>query len=391
MPWEGGSLNRLSDHFALATPGRSVVWEDIAFPQYIVPNNRANPDVLYTLPFIVKRFLYTKSCPTFALNRVANSFARFVAERALRSFRLDLGSEWRVALQRMIVQTVSRYAFDRNHYERLYSRSQPRIVIIEAACYGHQSPAVLVARAMGIPVAEYQHSFITRGFSAYNFAPALTQSSNFRATLPDYFLSYGQWWNDRFDAPVEKIVVGNPHRSEYLARASFASVAVERRDVLVLAKAAEAERYLALARELANLAGSRMRIVFRQKHGDAVPSNRPIVLGPNQVIVDNNADFYASLASAEVVVGGPSTTLMEAIGEARRVFIWDDEAGRFQYPENIFERFSTARDLYDRLCAPADPSIDVPAADDVWARDWQVRYKEFLQPFIEGTTKASAG
>jgi hypothetical protein len=95
-------------------------------------------------------------------------------------------------------------------------------------------------------------------------------------------------------------------------------------------------------------------------------------------IVDRNPDFYATLMTADTVVSGPSTVLLEAVGIARRVFLWDDEAGRFQYPEDIFERFTNATDLHDKLHSSADPRLAMPAEEDVWASDWRGRYEAFL-------------
>jgi hypothetical protein len=380
VSWQGKAFNRVSDHFALATPGQACAYENVVLPDYQVPRDRANPDVIYTLPALARRYLAAARDSSNQSGKVARDLTAFLAARAECLFGLRLSAERGAITRGFIARGVAGYAFDRERYQRLFSEAHPRILLVIAATVGSWAALIQVAHAMGIPVAEYQHGACGSGQPEYNFAPTLHDSDEYRRTLPDYFLSYGPWWTERINAPVRCIAIGNPHRTEALAGLRATAGAADRFDVLVIAKLGEQARYLELASDLDRLTGGRLRIGLRpypSELQDAAPQAR---LG--RVHIDSNRDFYASLIRADVVVSGPSTTLVEALGIARRVFIWQAAGAAFKYPDPLFERFTTASELADKLASPPDPSLQQPASEHVWAPEWRTRYAAFLAPFL---------
>jgi hypothetical protein len=44
----------------------------------------------------------------------------------------------------------------------------------------------------------------------------------------------------------------------------------------------------------------------------------------------------------------------------------------------MFERFTDAADLQDKLQSSATPRAALPAEEDVWASGWRGRYETFL-------------
>ena len=103
----------------------------------------------------------------------------------------------------------------RDLYFRIFQRTKAKIFIRECACYGADSSvANVVARELGIVTAEYQHGSISSGHDAYNFSETLCSSEEYKKTLPQYFLGYGKWWNEQINAPMIKLNIGNPDRTE---------------------------------------------------------------------------------------------------------------------------------------------------------------------------------
>jgi hypothetical protein len=230
---------------------------------------------------------------------------------------------------------------------------------------------------------EYQHGQIGSGQPEYNFAPAVLSSEEYRRTLPDYFLSYGSWWTDRINAPINPVVIGNPHRSESLPSMRNVTAPGDRLDVLVIAKLGDTARYLGLARDIDRCTGGELKVGFRPNPRDLAPISEAADQGRiGRIDVDRNRDVYPSLARADAVVSGPSTTLVEALGIARRVFIWEEAGAAFKYPDPIFERFSTAAELVDKLNSHVDQSVHRPASEDVCASNWRERYGAFVAPFL---------
>jgi hypothetical protein len=378
VQWHGRPLNRFSDHFALATPGRSCVYENVLPPRYEIPHGRANPDVIYTLPALSARYLAAALESRTRTGRIARELTRFLAARAQRLFGLRLSAERRAITHGFIVRGIGGYAFDRERYQRLFAKAQPGIVLVIAGTVGSWTALIEVAHAMGIPVAEYQHGACGGGQPEYNFAPAMRESAEYRRALPDYFLSYGSWWSGQINAPMRSIAIGNPHRTEWLAGLHAMRDGADRFDVLVVAKSGDLGRYVALASDLDRLSGGRLRIALRPYPSEMQDAGQTPA---GRVHIDAGRDYYASLLRADVVVSGPSTTLVEALGIARRVFIWEEAGAAFKFSDRLFERFSTAAELADKLTAPPDPGLQLPAPETVWAADWRGRYAQFLAPF----------
>jgi hypothetical protein len=376
VEWRGKTFNRYSDHFAMAIPGRSVAYEIVMPPRYEVPGGRANPDVLYTLPTLAARYL-TGSSARAGAGEVARNLTRFLAERSERLFGLRLSPERRAITDGFIRRGVGGYAFDQKHYRKLFSRNKPRMLFVIAPTVGGWTAMIQVAHDLGISIAEYQHGACGSGQPDYNFAATLLNSAEYRRGLPDYFLSYGPWWTDQTNAPMRPVAIGNPHRTECLAVLQSPS-AEDRVDVLVVAKFGDLPRYVALASELDRLSAGRLRIGLRPNPREMQDAAR-LELGG--IHLDCNPDFYPSLLRADAVVGGPSTTLVEALGLAKRVFIWEQAGAAFKYPDPLFERFSTAAELIRKLAAPPDPNVQLPSADALWTSNWRDRYADFLAPF----------
>jgi hypothetical protein len=378
---QGRSFNRFSDHFALAMPEQSCVYENVLPPRYEIPYSRANPDVIYTLPALTARYLAATFASRTRSGRVARDLTAFLAARTERLFGLRLSAERRAITHGFIARGVGGYAFDREHYRRLFATARPRILLVIAGAAGAWTALNEVAHAAGITVAEYQHGACGSGQPEYNLAPAVRASEAYRRTLPDYFLSYGSWWSDQINAPMRAVAIGNPHRTEWLAGLHAPAQDAGRFDVLVVAKSGELGRYVELASDLDRRTDGRLRIALRPYPSELPQAPAQERMG--RVQIDSDHDFYASLLRSDVVVGGPSTTLVEALGIARRVFIWEEAGAAFKFPDQLFERFSTAGELADKLAAPADPGLHLPAPETVWAADWRRRYADFLAPFFK--------
>jgi hypothetical protein len=383
VPWEGQAFNRVSDHFALDRAEHTCAYEAVSPLRYEVPRDRANPSVLYTLPWVIRRYVTSACRRRERFEDTARRLTAFLAHRAERLFGLKVSAERSAMTRTFIAKGLSRYGFERRWYERIFAEGRPRLLLATAGSQGSLAAAIQVAHALGIPVAECQHGQSGGGQPEYNFAPAVRDDPEYRSTLPDYFMSYGRWWTERMNAPMQTVVIGNPHRTERLAILTDGAATKDGTEILVVAKHGEPERYVALAAELARGMGGRFTIALRPD-----PRDRPSLLGTypsgriGPIVIDQTPDYYVSLTRAEIVVSGPSTTLAEAIGIARRIFIWEQAGAAFKYPDGMYETFATADELIESLQAPAPATLAQPAPDDIWAPEWRDRYRRFVEPFL---------
>ena len=53
---------------------------------------------------------------------------------------------------------------------------------------------------------------------AYNYGDAILNSEEYRKYTPDYFLTYGEYWNKQIKIPDNFYIVGHPHFHESIKR-----------------------------------------------------------------------------------------------------------------------------------------------------------------------------
>lgn len=371
---EGRWFNRITDYLAQESPASTVLVEGVV--DWHVPHPRWRQRVVYWLPWqgaiTVAGRLLTRDVHV----RAARELLEYARQRALQLLGLTIADSNMDMLVSMLARKLARLPVMQFAYRRLLERVQPRLVLLEQACYGDFAPFNQVAREMGIRVAEPQHGMVSGGHDAYSCAPMLRESEVYRACLPHDFLAYGAWWNSQINVPVHKWVIGNPHYSEQHRLIAPAQVA--QTDILLLGDGIEFSLYLALAQELAQLLRGRYRIVLRPHPLERAEVQLRFPEGrAGDVLIDTNRDIYGSFATAHAVVGEVSTGLFEAQGIAGRVLLWETAKARFSYPQHPFRGFADARALVEALQVPQAGQTEV-LAEEVWAPDWVGNYRKYL-------------
>ena len=371
---EGRWFNRITDYLAQESPASTVSVEGVV--DWHVPHPRWNQRVVYWLPWqgaitVAGRLL---TCDVHV--RAAREVLEFARQRASQLLGLTIADSNMGMLVGMLARKLARLPVMQCAYRRLLERVQPRLILLEQACYGDFAPFNQVAREMGIRVAEPQHGMVSGGHDAYCYAPVLRESEAYRACLPHDFLGYGAWWNSQINVPVQKWVIGNPHYSEQ--RRSISPAPGVQKDILLLGDGIEFSLYLALAQELAQLLRGRYRIVLRPHPLERAEVQLRFPEGrAGDVLIDPNRDIYSSFATAHAVVGEVSTGLFEAQGIVGRVLLWETPKARFSYPQHPFCGFADARALVEALQTP-EGEYSALLAEEIWAPDWAHNYREYL-------------
>lgn len=371
---EGRWFNRITDYLAQESPADTVMVEGVV--DWHVPHPRWNRRVAYWLPWQGAITVTGRLLRRDRHVATARELLEYARRRAAQLLGLTITDSNMEMLVGMLARKLARLPVMQHAYRRLLERVQPRLVLLEQACYGDFAPFNQIAREMDIRVAEPQHGMVSGGHDAYCYAPVLRESDAYRACLPHDFLGYGAWWNSQIDAPVQKWVIGNPHYSEQ--RRSMSSTETAQTDILLLGDGIEFDLYLALAQELAHLLRGRYRILLRPHPLERTEVRMRFPEGrAGDVLIDSNRDIYSSFASAHAVVGEVSTGLFEAQGIAGRVLLWKTDKARFSYPQHPFSGFSDAPALVEALGEPLGESAGVPA-EEIWAPDWVGNYREYL-------------
>ena len=370
---DGKWFNRLSDYFAFVSPSETLVLED--FFNWHWPHPRRNQKIIYHAPIQVYLALKGRLSVNQSHARQGRDIVSHFRVRAKEILDWELSASATVSFERRIARKIAEVPIKKQMYTNFLTQKNTKLVIKEEGCYGHSSILNRTARDLGIVVAEYQHGTIHAGHDAYNVAPKLLSSQDYSDTLPQHFLSYGEWWHQYLRLPVNKIAIGNPHRTSQLSK--LTSV-VNKSDVLILGDGIETGLYIDLAIFLAKNLDS-FRIVFRPHPLERAKLQGLLVkksLG--KVIIDKNLDIYDSFCNAHVVVNEVSTGLFEAVGLVDRVMIWETPKSKFYYPEHPFASFVDANDLLEKIKDGKTGLLDPKSLHSVWAEGWEENYKNFL-------------
>jgi hypothetical protein len=377
---EGITRDRLVGYFSEALPERTLVFQDR--PKEHLGQRYSFEPVLYRMPRNIIHKIYSR----LAVNATHKKLARLVIERVTRnaSERLDydFNSDQVQSLINSLATSISGLPFATDAYANWFSKQGFKLLLKEDACYGGNSvPLIYAAKLSHIPVAEYQHGAISKGHDGYNVADALLINTSFHKVLPDYLLTYGNWWSNQTNMPIKKIPIGNPHLTE--STTGLAQSTKSRTKVLVLGDGIETDLYLELASRIYGFTQNQgVTVTFRPHpfERDKVSSMRL----PRGVVLDTQPDIYPSLFESRVVISELSTGLFEAVGLSDMVLLWNTEKSRFAFPELPFKSFSTIDELEMLLKNTplySGESSSIPASE-LWEPNWKQNYLRFVEGVI---------
>jgi len=373
---QGRWFNRLTDYFIDSRPDESLAIADHF--EWRWPFPRRHERVLLHAPWQAMNAMRGRLSVHASHERRAQELVELICERAFSHLRWSLDSARKAQLATMLARKTASMPWQFDAYAALLRRIRPAVLMVGGGCYGPAGSLIAAAKTLGINTAEYQHGSVSAGHDAYNFAPVIRESENYRRTLPDHFLGYGAWWNEQINAPVRKWAIGNPHRTARMQ--ALAPVATSPNDLLVLSDGIEFDLYLNLAREL-RAAATRMdlRVILRPHPLERTRALALTSAETGGVCIDQNADLYASLRTAHAVVSEVSTGLFEAVGITERIFVWDTPKARFGHPKHPFQVFHSTSHLLELLSQDKGGRLPrIVATEAIWADDWSNRYSQFL-------------
>lgn len=377
---DGLIYDRLVGYFYNAFPDETLIYQDK--PKEYLHERYSFDHLLHKSPRNIINKIYSRA----AIKKKHRDLARTVIERACENsqkilgFYFDNNSITNLVSSLAVRLAVLPYLSD--VYANWFSKQGFKLILKEDACYGGESVALIhAARLTNIVVAEYQHGAISKGHDGYNVSNALAINERFKKVLPDYLLTYGNWWSNQSNMPVKKIAIGNPHLTESIRLIGNSICKLDR--VLVLGDGIETELYLNLAKHIYGIVGRHGTIVVFRPHPFERERVKTITL-PDGVKLDNHADIYPSLMESRIVISELSTGLFEAVGLVDEVLLWDTEKSRFAFPDIPFKSFSTFEELESILQfvgSGKGVNIHIPA-NELWEPNWKQNYKNFIDGVI---------
>jgi len=368
-------FNRVSEYFASTHKDITLLIEDSARRKYYTP--RSFPNICYHDFIIVEAYVKSKFVrPCKKDVATIKSLLKFLEQHF--SYKLegsDLNTLGNTLLR--ISKTLDTYHY---LYNKLFDKFDPKAIFLEDASYGSRSYILKWAKARNIITIEPQHGALSKNGIAYNYGNAILNSDIYKEHLPDYFLTYGEYWSELIKLPVKKIPIGTPNYSENIKKVPVTKNNSTKTKILIISQGTNPDMIKKIVLEISSIVDtSKYDISFRPhpRELSMLKGRYSELVAKDTIIIDTEKDVYLSLLNADVVAGDPSTVLFEAIGICKFVFVINCPATDLHIPKNIMKRFSDAEELIN-LIRTNNLNNEINR-DYIWEPNWEVNYGNFMK------------
>ncbi|SIR42323.1 hypothetical protein [Pontibacter lucknowensis] len=371
---EGKYYNRVSDDLLLLAEKESYIIEqyntyDFKYPR-IHKQHAASVSFEIIYIFLIKSGL-------IRVNAQEATQISSIIHSARKTFN-QLSDKDANELDKLLTKQLLKAKAQYFLFSRLFNLKKPQIIFVEDAAYGTNSYVVKAAKDRGIKVGEIQHGFVGKGHMAYNYADNVAQSTDYQQYLPDYFLTYGNFWSEEINLPSKKVAIGKP---SIQINASKESSKVNQSQILFVSSGntyQETKRVLHII--MNGLRDSDTKLIFRPHPLEMNVEEKYSELLSLGMYIDQNTNVYDSIRESQCIIGDISTVLYEALAFANKTVISYRSA---QNPQVTFpDKAVTIVDIEDLNQIQVLLKVkrnDASSTEDVWSKDWQNNFKKFIE------------
>jgi hypothetical protein len=276
-------------------------------------------------------------------------------------------------LNKILNRNYHSMKYIRSYINKISNRLEGNVAFIHCASYLSTNGEIIrCLKENGIITVELQHGYVGKEHHAYHY-PTGDSVSIAKKYLPDYYLTFGEYWNEQIQTPSKVISVGNPSlnksRDYYEKKCT-----VNPNSILIISQGIVTLKMVEIAKYLTG-AFPEKTIIFKLHPGEVPFKERYEELEQYENIKIKTYDnIYELIASNKVIVGYSSTTLFEAIAyRDKRIFVLQND----MIPDIIGFKFSGYEELNNAIL---NPDLGHPSADPsyFWEPDWESKISEFL-------------
>jgi len=268
-------------------------------------------------------------------------------------------------------------------YKFIIKRLSPKIVFVQNSTYGHYGYLVKWAKELGFKTAEFQHGTIYKGHMGYNFGDSLVNNYEYIKYLPDYLLTFGDYWNTQTNSSSIKISIGNPHLTSKLDNLPDTNANNKRGTILIISQGPFSSSLIKLTIDLAKLLlqNHNYRIIYRLHPGEVAFKDRYEKLNnyPN-IELNDKGDIYSLFPESDCIIGYNSTALYEAAAFNKAIFLLQIAGTDSYLPQDIGIKIRDANDFYKKLLEPTKKKK--VKSSYYWNPDWRNNYMNFMKNTI---------
>lgn len=330
---------------------------------YYIPS-RINNDVkdkpncfAVELPEFVREVLYTVF-KSITIDRDEELYLLKLAEDINKNFDSTIDGN-------CLIRRVKDVYFTHLVYERYYSKIlrklHPKVIFLDCYyCSLNLFPLYVVAKRFGIPVIEYMHGNVCNSV-AYTY----TDISTVGKELPDYFFSYGEFWNGYIKMPecVKIKTIGNP----FLEKRKDEVNNVSRRENGIVFYSSETMDIM--IEFLESEYATDYHICYKPHPLDDFDNAVEKLSMYDVQIYHKDDEIYEVINRNKFHISSNSTVLYEALAFDVKCFVYyDDRFTPLVQPlldNGYAQGFSTVIELAQLLCKKDDASNAV-SIDNIW-------------------------
>jgi hypothetical protein len=244
-------------------------------------------------------------------------------------------------------------------YIRLFKRLDPKIVFVVVS-YNNEI-IIEACKKLKITTVELQHGVITPYHLGYAFPEGKLKES-----FPDYFFSFGDFWNNSVNFPLPKSQIFSIGYSfleaekEKLASVSTPASQPTKKQLLFISQGAIGDKLSKFASDLIEEGIEKFdfELIYKLHPGEYNhwKTSYPWLLEASKshikVIDDSSSDLYQLMSSSEIIVGVFSTAIFEGLSFGVKTFVL--EASGIEYMETLIQekaviKVSSAKDFLSYL------------------------------------------
>jgi hypothetical protein len=369
---ERGYYNRLYDDLAAEFKQSTLILEDSINREYRRPRFFGNvryADLFYLAAAISSRTHFINA----ADKKRIDEFVIFLKS----SLKYPLEEGFWIKLKHLLFSTSGKLPVLYSLLKKFFMALKPKIILVEDGSYGDRAYLFKLAKILGIKSGEIQHGIFCKSHSAYNYGSCIFGSS-YEDYLPEFLLTFGEYWKSQINMPVKTVTIGNP----YLTKESNSATNIpgKRKKILFISSGTLFVTMVDLILSIKERFPSKFDIFFRPHPlEESLIKDRYKPLIAAGISFDRN-NLYNSLRAYDYIVGIEATTVLyEATAFRKRIFLLNAPHVSLYVDPDIFEVFNNADHLVEMILNGNPKSYN---PDDFWCRDWKNNYANFIKKTI---------
>jgi len=363
------NFNIGADYYSSLLPNTLVI--DASYRgHYYIPDNTDN--------FATGEYGELKAFLLYQIKRLFSKKNNHSIERFIEFLKTkdNIEEDFAQIIRKKLYYYYHSYDYYRSYLKNVFKKLNPKIIFVRTASYGgFKSTLLKTAKENGIITGEFQHGILYEGHMAYNYGDAVFKSEQYKKYLPDYILTFGDYWNDKIKIPSKKITIGNPHFYESIKK--YKEIKEQKDSILIISQGSITDKFVNIAKYLSEKLPN-YRILFKLHPGEVPFEGRYKELYKcANIELAKSGDIYEYLAQFENIVAGYSTAIFESLGFNKKLFILDNDMSKKNIPEDIGVRFKENEELKDLILNTKELNMTYNL-EYYFNSNWKENYKKFL-------------